>query len=58
MAIGNVNSLKIADKIFDTTIRFVVNDKIKTQVVNPVDDKIIREIPIDQSSQILLNLYG
>ena len=36
-----------------THIRFVVKDKVRTQVVNSNDDKIIREIPRNLSSSVL-----
>lgn len=36
-----------------THIRFVVQDKVRTQVVNSNDDKVIREIPRNLSSNIL-----
>jgi len=36
-----------------THIRFVVQDKVRTQVVNSNDDKIIREIPRNLSSNVL-----
>ena len=41
-----------------THIRFVVQDKVRTQVVNSSDDKIIREIPRNLSSNIYLSVYA
>jgi len=36
-----------------THIRFVVKDEVRTQVVNSNDDKVIREIPRNLSSNIV-----
>lgn len=41
-----------------THIRFVVKDKVRTQVVNSSNDKIIREIPRKLSSNIYLSVYA
>ena len=33
-----------------TKVRFLVGDKVQTQVVNATDDKVIREIPLNKNS--------
>jgi len=44
--------------ISKTHIRFVVNDKVKTQVINSYNGKVIREIPRTLSPNILEILYA
>ena len=43
--------------ISKTHVRYVVTDKVKTQVVNTDSDKIIREIPRSLSSNIYVSIY-
>jgi len=45
------------DKLFPTKIRFVVNERVKTQVVNSVSEKVIREVPMDDKTSLLDRLY-
>lgn len=44
--------------ISKTYIRFIVNDKVKTQVVDSYNGKVIREIPRTLSPNILEILYA
>lgn len=37
------------DKLFETKVRFVVDGRIKTQVVNSISEKVIRELPMEIS---------
>ena len=37
------------DRLFETKVRFVVDDRIRTQVVNSVSEKVIREVPMESS---------
>ena len=41
-----------------THVRYIVKDKVKTQVVDSQRDKVIREIPQQFSSNILKTIYA
>ena len=59
MAVGSINNIhQINAILFKTKVQFVVNDKVKTQVVNVENNKVIREVPPNLTSQILQKLYG
>ena len=59
MAIGTINNVNYFNSIiFKTRVRFVVNGDVKKQVVNVENNKVIREVPPDYSSQLLTKLYG
>ena len=59
MSIESVGQLSSSFPYINKThVRFVVNDKIKTQVVNSQNGEIIREIPRTLSSNIFDTLYA
>ena len=46
------------DRMFQTKVRFVVDGKLRTQVVNSVSDKIIRELPMKGARQMSGDIYA
>ncbi len=44
--------------ITKTHVRFVVNDTVKTQVINTQNDKVIREIPRSLSPNVYMSIYA
>jgi len=46
------------DKVFNTKIKFIVSDEVKTQVVDQEKQKLIHEIPINNTANILLDIYA
>jgi uncharacterized FlaG/YvyC family protein len=58
--IGNRDP-NIAAPLFKTRVRFNVantTDKIETQVVDVDADRVLRQMPIENSSQLLRKLYA
>ncbi len=55
---ANQSSQNEANKLQKTKVRFIVNDTVKAQVVDPERDKVIREIPPDTNINLFDNLYA
>ena len=59
MTISSINNaIYLNSLIFKTKIRFVVDDEIKKQIINIENNKIIREVPPNYTSQLITKLYG
>jgi len=58
MFFSNINSSMTMDKVFNTKIKFIVSDEVKTQVVDQEKQKVIHEIPINNTANILLDIYA
>ena len=59
MTISSINNaIYLNSLIFKSKIRFVVDDEIKKQIINIENNKIIREVPPNYTSQIITKLYG
>jgi len=59
MAISSINNaIYLNSLIFKTKIKFVVDDEIKKQIINIENNKIIREVPPNYTSQLITKLYG
>lgn len=60
MAVSNINhntplNLKYP---LQRKVRLIVGEDVKAQVVNTTNEKVVREIPNETTSQILLKLYA
>ena len=44
------------DRLFPTKVRFVVDDRVRTQVINSVSEKVIREVPMENQTSGGINL--
>jgi hypothetical protein len=53
-----MNNAPIASPLFTTRVRFAVSDGVTTQVVDTDKDKVVRQMPIEQSSNLLLDIYA
>lgn len=53
---GHINDSLSSFK--DVRIKYVIKDKVRVQVIDAADNKVIREIPHQYSSNILKNVYA
>lgn len=44
--------------LFSTRVRFNVGEKVETQVVDISNDRIVRQMPIENTSRLLEKVYA